>query len=229
MKLFPASQHLTVDSKYKSNALSAPSSNTAGLSDLPTPLFAYTHLPQGPSYPVLPVVAVKWLPNQARRFFSVITIAAEPRRVNDDKSCDWSSGPSDFRQHSCLIMAESFLKCNLRNGTGLLAFNYFSHSATSLSSSFTSCFLYFEANKNLPMQSRLSLGWLFLPGTGVWVKGGLQEDKKEKKYTFYYIRKAVKWIPKWLQAESTGCTTRHTGHWSAQSTQLSSHPQHVQE
>lgn len=59
MKLFPASQHLTVDSKYKSNALSAPSSDTAGLSDLPTPLFAYTHLPLGPSYPVLPVVAVK--------------------------------------------------------------------------------------------------------------------------------------------------------------------------
>lgn len=85
-RLLPASQHLTVVSKYKSNALSAPSSNTAAFSDLSTALFAITHLPQGPSYPVLHVVAVKRFPNQAQRFFSVTTIAAEPRRVNNDKS-----------------------------------------------------------------------------------------------------------------------------------------------
>lgn len=77
------------------------------------------------------------------------------------------------------------------------------------------------------MQSRLSLGWLFLPGTGVWVKGGLQRDE-EKKNTLYYIRKAGEWIRKWLHAKSTGYTTRRPDHWSAQPTQLSSHPRPAQ-
>lgn len=47
------------------------------------------------------------------------------------------------------------------------------------------------------MQSRLSFGWVFLPGTGVWVKGGLQRDEEEKKKdTLYYIRKAMELIRK---------------------------------
>lgn len=37
------------------------------------------------------------------------------------------------------------------------------------------------------MQSRLSLGWVFLPGTGVWVKGGLQRDEKKKKKKIHFI------------------------------------------
>lgn len=44
------------------------------------------------------------------------------------------------------------------------------------------------------MQSRLSLGWLFLPGTGVWGKGGLQRDEKKKKGFIYDIRKAMEFI-----------------------------------
>lgn len=37
------------------------------------------------------------------------------------------------------------------------------------------------------MQSRLSFGWVFLPGTGVWVKGGLQRDEEEKKKIHFII------------------------------------------
>lgn len=71
------------------------------------------------------------------------------------------------------------------------------------------------------MQSRLSLGWLFLPGTGVWGKGGLQRDGEKKGIYLLYqkgygINKVGKGQDKpkvavTTELPSSSCTTMRTG------------------
>lgn len=124
----------------------------------------------------------------------------------------------------------------------LIVFNYFSCSAISLNSLLFRLFttwLFILLNKYKPprvlthaIETVFGMG---LPSRNRGLgKGRAAEEWKKNKNqkptdTLYYTRKAMEWIRKRLHAERTGYTTRCTDHWSAQSTQLSSHPQPAQE